>query len=187
MRLDVAGGQPPGVQGQDLVVKPLQGTLTLSHDLGLKAAVTITGRVDPDPAVLAHQRLGARPVAHVPHPTRRLLMRLIAQMIGQLDLHRPLHQAFGQLGQPAARPGDLLLTASAGRQLVNHLVRDPLAIRARHHLTQSGAVDGVLHPIPAEPQPLLRSRRGRRRLAWRLAAGAIPVRDPRSNIISVFG
>ena len=48
-------------------------------------------------------------------------------MIGQLDLHRALHQALGQLGEQPAGPGDLLLCRGAGEQLVDHLVADPPA------------------------------------------------------------
>jgi hypothetical protein len=66
--------------------------LALSDDLRLKAAVAIPGRVDPDLPVLADQRLGAGPVARVARPTRRLGVRLIAEMVSQLNLHRALHQ-----------------------------------------------------------------------------------------------
>ena len=78
----------------------------------------------------------------------------------------------------ARRPDDLLLRPSAGEQLIDHLVRDPLAIRPLQHRAQSRALDGVIHrPARARGSP----SRGRRRLAWRLAAGAIRFRDPRSN------
>ena len=50
-------------------------------------------------------------------------MRLIAEMVGQLDLHRPLHQPLGQLAQQAARAGDLLLGPRAGEQLIDQLIR----------------------------------------------------------------
>ena len=50
-------------------------------------------------------------------------MRLIAQMVGQLDLHRALHQPLGQLRQQPARSGDLLLRASARQQLIDHVAR----------------------------------------------------------------
>ena len=52
-------------------------------------------------------------------------MRLVADVVGQLDLHRALHQALGQLGEQPAGPGDLLLRRRAGEQLVDHLVADP--------------------------------------------------------------
>jgi hypothetical protein len=51
-------------------------------------------------------------------------MGLIAEVVGQLDLHRPFHQPLGQLRQQPARPGDLLLGARAGEQLIEQLVRE---------------------------------------------------------------
>jgi hypothetical protein len=115
-------------------------------------------------------------------------MRLVAEVVGQLDLHRPLHQPLGQLRQQATGTGDLLLTPRAGQQLIEHLIRNPLAVRALHHATQCGAVHGVPHHRIAHPTaPLAGTRRGRRRLAWRLATGAIPCRTSRSNLIYISG
>ena len=124
---------PRTVERQDLVVKPLKAALALANDLRLKTTVAITRRVDPHPAVLGHQRLRRRPVARVPHATGRLLVGLIAQMVGQLDLHRPLHQALCQLREQAPGPGDLLLGPSASQQLIDHLIADSVAIRPIHH------------------------------------------------------
>jgi hypothetical protein len=56
----------------------------------------------------------------------RFLVRLVADVVGQLDLHRALHQALGQLREQPAEPGELLLRARAGEQLVDHLIADPL-------------------------------------------------------------
>ena len=58
-------------------------------------------------------------------------------MVGQLDLHRALHQPLGQLAQQAARSGDLLLGPGAGEQLVDQLVRQQRLDLARR------APDGV--------------------------------------------
>ena len=55
----------------------------------------------------------------------RLAVRLVADMVGQLNLDCPLDQAFGQLGEQSAGPGDLLLGRGAGEQLVDELVADP--------------------------------------------------------------
>ena len=106
-------------------------------------------------------------------------MRLIAQMVSQLDLHRPLHQSLGQRRQQPARPGDLLLGPRAGQQLIDHLIRDPLATGPLNHPTQSRAVHGGIHPRPAQGPELSPLQGGRRRLAWRLAAGAIRFRTNR--------
>ena len=145
MRLDVARGQSTRIQREDLVVKPLKAPLTLLDDLRIKTAVAIARRVDPHASVLSDQRLGTRAVARVPRAARRLGMRLIAHMVSQLDLHRALHQPLGQLRQKAARSGDLLLRASAGQQLIDHLVGDPLTVASLDHRPQSGAIDGVIH------------------------------------------
>lgn len=155
--LDVAGRQPTAVEREDLLVKAFKAALAFAHKLGLKAAVAIAGRADPDGPVLGHKRLGpAFAVARVPRPARRLSVRLIAQVIGQLDLERSLHQTLGQLPKHAARPKDLLLGPRSGQQLVNDLVRKLAADVIRH---------AVQDP-----------RRGRRRLAYRLAAGAMQIR-----------
>ena len=71
-------------------------------------------------------------------------MRLIAEMVGQLDLHRALHQPLGQLRQQPAGPRDLLLAASARQQLVDHRVGDPLTVSSLDHRAQSRAIDGVI-------------------------------------------
>ena len=53
-------------------------------------------------------------------------MWLIAEMVGQLDLHRALHQPLRQLREQPARADDLLLALGGGEQLVEHLVRQKL-------------------------------------------------------------
>ena len=61
-------------------------------------------------------------------------MRLVPEMVGQLDLHRPLHQPPGQLRQQPAGPGDLLLRPRARQQLVNNVVRELASEVIRHAL-----------------------------------------------------
>ena len=150
MRLDVAGREPAAVQREDLVVEPLEAALALSDDLRFEAPVAIPRSVDRHLSLLGNQRLRRRPVTRVAPATGRLVMGLVAEMVGQLDLHRPLHQPLSQLGQQAAGPGDLLLGPRAGEQLVDHLIGDPLAVRALHHATQSRAFDGVLDQTLAQ-------------------------------------
>jgi hypothetical protein len=72
-------------------------------------------------------------------------VRLVAEVVGQLDLERSLNQPLGQLAEHAARPEDLLLGLRPGQQLVNDLVRELAADVIRHALKDP--------------------RRGRRRLA----------------------
>jgi len=61
-------------------------------------------------------------------------MRLIPEMISQLDLERPLDQPPGQLREQTTGPDDLLLRLRAGQQLVNNIVREPAANVIRHAL-----------------------------------------------------
>ena len=102
VHLDVARRQATAVERQDLLVKPDEPPLALSDDLWLKAPIPIPGRIDAYLPVLADQRFRTRAVARVPGPARRLAVRLVAHMLGQLDLHRPLHQPLGQ-HRPTAR------------------------------------------------------------------------------------
>ena len=155
MRLDVARRQPAAVERQDLVVKPLKAALALADDPRLQSCRRDrAARRSATRPCSVTSVFGDRPVARVPRPARRLLMRLIAQMVGQLDLHRPLHQPLGQLRQQPAGPGDLLLGLRAGQQLVDHLIRDPLAIGPLHHRAQSRALDGVLDQPLADLRPV---------------------------------
>jgi hypothetical protein len=84
-------------------------------------------------------------------------MRLVAQVLGQLDLQRPLHQPPGQLAQQPARPDDLLLAAGALKQLVDQLVREPLAGLGRQPLdrqpalAQPGPRQGPLDQLSRQP------------------------------------
>ena len=98
-------------------------------------------------------------------------MRLVAEMVGQLDLHRPLQQTLGQIGEQPAGPRDLLLRARAGEQLVDHLVADPLRRHPQslsHTTAATSTIDGLIdqlrrerrrggHPAGAPP-PVLSGR-----------------------------
>jgi hypothetical protein len=53
-------------------------------------------------------------------------MALVAQVLGQLGRHRPLHQPAREIGQQATWPDDLLLGPRAREQLVDQLVAEPL-------------------------------------------------------------
>ena len=180
VRLDVARRQAPRVEREDLLVEPHEPPLALSDDLRLKAAVAIPGSVDRHLPLVGDQRLRCRAVARVLGPTRRLAVRLIAHVIGQLDLHRALHQPLGQLRQQASGPRDLRLGPGAGQQLVDHLIGNPLTIRPLQHPTQSRALHGVIHQLLAQTPRFPHLQGGRRRLAWGLAADAPQFRNPRS-------
>ena len=54
-------------------------------------------------------------------------MRLIPEMVGQLDLHRALHQPLRQLRNQPSRPDDLLLATGTGEQLIDNLIRQKVS------------------------------------------------------------
>src|SRR5262249_25786603 len=78
------------IQRQDLVVEALEPPLPLPHDLWLERPLAVPGRLDPHLPVLGDKRLRCRPVSSVAGPSRRLLVRLIAEVIRPLPLHRPV-------------------------------------------------------------------------------------------------
>ena len=78
-------------------------------------------------------------------------------MVGQLDLHRPLHQPLRQLAEQPARPGDLLLRPGAGEQLVDQLVRQQRLdlgreLRPRRRLTARSASASLRSPSGLAPR-----------------------------------
>ncbi len=122
--LDIPGRQAPRIEREDLVVEPLEAPLTLADYLRLKRARAIARSVDRHLALLGDQRLRRRPVPGVACPACRFLVGLIAQVVGELDLHRPLDQPFRQLAQQPARARDLLLRSGPREELVDELVRE---------------------------------------------------------------
>ena len=113
---------------------PANRVAALRHDLRLEAALPVPRRLDPHRPVIGPQRLRRRPVAGVPRPARRRLAALVAEVIGQLGVHRPLDQPLGQLREQPAGPDDLLLRPSAGEQLIDQLVAEPLTQLGRQPL-----------------------------------------------------
>ena len=112
-------------------------------------------------------------------------MRLIADMLGQLDLHRPLDQPLGQLRQKPAGPGDLLLGPGALEQLVEHLIREPAAIAQRpDRPAHPRAHHRVVDQLGREPA---RARRDQvpREGAQRFASASL--RSPDSSLRSLVG
>jgi hypothetical protein len=70
----------------------------------------------------------------------------LAEMVGQLDLDRPLHQPRRQLREHSAGPEHLLLVRSAREQLLNELVRQIVTHFIRQPLKdpRRGAPNGSL-------------------------------------------
>src|SRR5439155_26230119 len=110
------------VEREDLLVEPLEAPLPLADDLRLEAALAVPRRFDPHRSLLGRKRLRRRAVAGVAAAAGRLLVRRVAEILGQLRRPRPLPQPLRQLREHTARPDDLLLGASAGQQLVAHLI-----------------------------------------------------------------
>jgi hypothetical protein len=113
--------------------------------------------------------------------TQRVNGHLSLPTGGQPQDNRPLHQPLGQLCQQPARTGDLPLGLRSSQQLVDHLIRNPLAIASPGHLPQSRAINGVIDCIVAQLRASLGSPRGRRRLAQGLAAGSLPIQNTSIN------
>src|SRR5213076_855654 len=68
------------------------------------------------------QRLRCRAVARVADAAGRRATALVAEVTGQLGVHRPLDQPLGQRLQQTALARDLSGRAGAGEQLVDELV-----------------------------------------------------------------
>jgi len=151
VRLDVAHRQSARVQGQDLLVEPPKAALALADDPGLEAAVPVAGSVDRDLPLLGDQGLGRRPVALIACAAGRLLVGFVAEVVGQLNLHRPLHQALGQLGEQPAGPGDLLLRRGASEQLIDHLIADLPVGRHAESLPDSAAATSAIDRVVDVP------------------------------------
>ena len=94
--LDVAHRHPTRVHRDDFLVESVETPLTLRHDLRLERPRPITRLVDPDRPMLGMDRLRGDPVASVTDPARRRLTTLIAEVIGQLGIHRPLNKPLRQ-------------------------------------------------------------------------------------------
>ena len=163
VRFDIPRREPAAVEREDLLVEPLKPPLTLTNDLRLEAAVAVPGSVDLHRPVLSDQRLRRAPVAGVARAAGRLQVRLIPQVVGELDLHRALHQPLRQLRKQPARPDDLLLALGAGEQLVDHPIREKLLDPSGRSPTPGGLPGsrplafrcarptGSLRETPAEP------------------------------------
>src|SRR5206468_2869155 len=152
VRLNVAHRETTRVQREDLVVEALKAALALAHDLRLRRALAVPWRPDPHRPVLGRERLRTRAVAGVAGTAGRLLMRLIAKVLGQLGRHRPLHEPAREGGQKTAGPDDLLLRPRAGEQFVDQLVGQPVTYR-RWELDQRGPCGGRAAPAGRSARP----------------------------------
>jgi hypothetical protein len=113
MRLNVTDRQPARVKRDDLLVKAGEATLALRHDLRRKAALAIPGRLDPNRAMLGHKRLRRAAVARVPGPAGRRLTVLVAEVLGQLGIHRSTSRRVRSANRP---PGPTISSSRAPRR-----------------------------------------------------------------------
>ena len=144
--------KPARVEREDLVVEALEAPLTLPDDLRLERPLPIPRRARPDRPVLGRKRLRGRAVTGVAGAAGRLLVRLVAEMLGQLRRHRPLHQPLRQLREHPARADDLLLGPGAREQLVDHLIGETIANRVRD-LERRAAGRTLRSPYGLAPRP----------------------------------
>ena len=122
MRLDIPPREPPGTQGQDLLVEPLKAPLALSDDPRVKRPRPIPPPINTNLTALDDQHPRRRPVPSVARPAPRFLIRRIAEVVNQPDLHRPLHQPLRELGHKPTRASHLLLGPDPREQLVDQLI-----------------------------------------------------------------
>ena len=200
--LDLAGGHPAGVQGDDLLVQTGQPPLALLDQLRLEVALAIPRSVDPNPTLIGQERLGRPAVAGVPRAAWRRLTGRIAQMLGQLLLQRSLDHPAGDLAEHAVLPEDLALAPLTGDQLIDHPVQQPLAQllrqpvapgaelikqrvdqlltrivgHSRHRSSQPGPTESVLDHLLAQGPCSSRAPHRGRAARWRLAASAVRIR-----------
>jgi len=164
VRLDVTHRHAARVQGDDLLVEAAEASLVPGHDHRLEAADPVAWLLDPHRAVLGMHRLLAEAVAGVAGAARWRLTALVAQVVRQLGVHRPLDQALRQAVKQALRAGELLGRARAGEQLVDQLVRklrrlERIAIRAGVDRRQSPIGELIRHAgLPFRPGPPLGDR-----------------------------
>src|SRR5216117_883257 len=85
-----------------------------------------------------------KPLRALPAPPERRLTALVAEMLRQLGVHRPLDQPLRQTLKQPVRAGDLLRRARAGEQLVDQLVRQ---LRWLERIVIRAGVDRRQSPI----------------------------------------
>ena len=112
--LDVADRHPAPVHRDDLLVEAVKTPLVLLDDLRLKRAGAVARRLDAHRPMLRVQRLRCRAVARVADAAGRRATALVAEVTGQLGVHRPLDQPLGQRLQQTALARDLSGRAGAG-------------------------------------------------------------------------
>src|ERR1700726_1142407 len=99
MTLDLPRRHPPRVHRQNLVIESAETALVAGYDLRLEGAIAVPRNLDHRLTKIALQRLAACAVARVATALTAGVVLLIPQVMGQLGVHRTLHQRFSQLFQ----------------------------------------------------------------------------------------
>ena len=145
---DLPVGEPLGRQRTHQRIDTDQAPATLRHDLRLERRVAIPGHLELHRPHLGDHRLGACAVARVARQVTGRVVRLVAEMLGQLGLQRRLQHRLGQPGQQPAGPHQAHpLGVSPGHQLGRQLLQ---RARARRVLLHINSVSHYLS-FPARP------------------------------------
>ena len=121
MTLDLAGRHAPRVHRQDLVIEAGEAPLMRRDDLRREGAVAVPRNRDLRFPEVALQLLAAGAVAGVAAQPALRIMLLVAQVVGQLGVHRPLHQRLGQLLEKPLLADQVRRTLVPGKQFVDKL------------------------------------------------------------------
>ena len=153
MRLDIARRQPARVEREDLVVEALEAPLTLPDDLRLERPPPIARRAGPQTGLCSVASVFAvEPLRVLPAPPGGSWCGSKPKMLSQLRRHRPLDQPLRQLREHTARADDLLLSPGTREQLVDHLIGETIANRARD-LERRAAGRTLRSPYGLAPHP----------------------------------
>ena len=104
VRLDLPEGHASGVHRDDLVVEAVEARLPFLDELRLELGVTVAWDINVELAALAFDRLRGLAVAGVAGVVPGRVVRLIAEVMGQLALQRPLDHRLGELLQESVGP-----------------------------------------------------------------------------------
>jgi hypothetical protein len=118
--LDVAGRHPACVQSDHLLVETLEAPLVFLNQLRLEGALPIARNANPDGTRLGLYDLLAVTVAGVGGSSAPLL--LVAQVLGDLGLEKPLHHRTFELGEHAVRPEQVLLRTGSGNERIDEFL-----------------------------------------------------------------
>jgi hypothetical protein len=126
MGLYLAHRHATGVQRDDLVIEPIPAGLVLGNQMGLEAAVAVTGHLNGQLTEIALERLLALAVAGVTAHIGNGFVALVAQVLSELGVQCPLDQQLGQLLEQAAVADEvfrfLVVGQQAGQQFFGYVV-----------------------------------------------------------------